>query len=172
MSESLLRDIGVYKQRLLSAIQSSNDIMELMLGKNFTDEQVYGNNDDVNDFGIVYKQIFPYLYIDDTQKSVKSYLCIEVDIPRVPTATIKDMKIIIWAYCHKSYMKYYKDGFIGTCTDILSDMVERELQDSEKFGIGKLHLESATYFSPSKEYYGRQLIFSTSDFKYKRGNPL
>lgn len=129
-----------------------------MLGENYTSEDADN---------MIYDQLFPYLYVDETQTEVRTYLCIEVDIPRIATATIKDMKIIIWAYCHKDCMKYTKRGYLGTRADILVDMVERQLHSSREFGIGKLHLESASHFFPSNKYYGRQMIFSISDFATK-----
>lgn len=116
---------------------------------------------------LVYTQVFPYLYVDDTQTEVLPYICLEVDIPRIPTHTIKDMKIIIWAYCHKECMKYSLQGYLGTRADILADIIERLLSGSDDFGIGHLHLESATYIIPQNKYYGKQLIFTIPDFKVK-----
>lgn len=116
---------------------------------------------------LVYTQIFPYLYVDNTQTKVLSYLCFEVDIPRIPTPTIKDVKFMVWIYCRKDGMNYSKKGYLGTRVDILADMVEQELHDQRKFGIGKLSLESVTHCFPSNEYYGRQMIFTIPDFKVK-----
>lgn len=164
----VLKDIGLLKNRILPLILNSDDIMEILLGKGYTQEQVWGNEENDDDYGIVYKQVFPHLYIDDTQTTVLTYLCYEVDVPRIPTGTIKDMKIIVWAYCNKDSMRYSKKGYLGTRADILADAVERALCDSQKLGIGKLHLDSATYLSPSnKQFYGRQLVFTVPDFKAK-----
>ena len=91
----------------------------------------------------------------------------EVNIPRIPSHTIKDIQIVMWIYSHKECMSYSKKGYLGTRVDILSDMVTRELFDSNKFGIGKLSLQSVRYLFPSNKYYGRELIFNTSDFKIK-----
>lgn len=154
---SILKDMGAYKTTLLSEIISSDDICELLFNKKpYTEEDVDN---------LVYKQIFPYLYIDETQTEVKTYICFEVDIPRIPSHTIKDMKLIVWEYCHKDGMKYSKKGYSGTKVDILADMIERNLRNSEKFGIGKLELMSCTYFSPSNKHYGKQLVFNVPDFK-------
>lgn len=169
MTETVLKDIGLMKNRILPLLLSSTDIMEILLGKGYTQEQVWGADNNDNDYGIVYKQIFPYLYIDDTQTEVLSYLCFEIDIPRIPTATIKEMKLIIWVYCHKGCMNYSHKTFLGTRADILADAIERELGNSQKFGIGKMHLESATNLTSSnKHYYGRQLVFTVPDFKTKK----
>ena len=156
---SILKDMGSYKNTLLSALVNSDDICELLFNK-----KTYDENDVEN---LVYTQIFPYLYIDDTQTEVKTYLCFEVDMPRIPTGTVKDMKIIIWAYCHKDTMKYSKKGYSGTKVDILADMVESQLRESDKFGIGKLQLLSCTYFSPNSKYYGKQLVYNMPDFKLR-----
>lgn len=156
---TILKDIGAYKSQLIRAFTASDDICELLLGKGY-------NDDDLDD--ITYSHIYPYLYVDDTQDKEWSYLCIEVDIPRIPSATIKDMKIIVWAYCHKKIMKFIKKGCQGTRVDALSDMAEKALTQSEWFGIGKLHLDSVTYMYPTSKHYGRQLIFTVPDFKVKR----
>ena len=82
MTESVLNDIGAYKDTLLEMLLSNDGICETLLGKGYS-------NDDKLD--LIYSQVYPYLYVDETQTEVLSYICVEVDIPRVPTGTIKDM---------------------------------------------------------------------------------
>lgn len=154
---SVLKDMGSYKNTLLSALINSDDICELLF-----DKKSYSEDDVEN---LVYTRIFPYLYVDETQTEVLSYICFEVDVPRVPTSTVKDMKLIIWEYCHKDCMRYSKKGYSGTRADILADMIEQQLRESNKFGIGKLELLSCTYFIPSSKYYGKQMIYNMPDFK-------
>ena len=151
-----LKDVGKYKSNLISAILASNDICELMLGT--------GYNKETLDTTLTYKYLFPYLYVDKTQTEVKSYVCIEVDVPRTLDFSFKDMKIIVWCYSHKDCMKYSAKGYLGTRADILADMIDRLLNSSRDFGIGRLKLNSATYFMPSPKYYGRQLIYSCTEF--------
>lgn len=153
-----LKDIGTYKTRLMSTILTSSDICELMLGKGFDQDTV--------DDDLMYSYIFPYLYVNDTQIEAKSYICMEVDIPRIANFSVKDMKIIIWCYCHKDkdYMRYSKKGYLGTRADILTDMLDRKLQSSRDFGIGRLQLNSVAYLPIGNNYYGKQLIYSCSEF--------
>ena len=156
---SLLKDIGVCKEKLSFSFLDSPEICEIMIGKkNYSEEEVQN---------LIYKQIFPYLYIDETQTKVLSYICLEIDIPKAPTSTVKNLKLIVWIYSHKEGMKYYKKGYSGTKVDILTDMVERQLRNSYKFGIGKLELMSCQYFFPNNKYYGKQLIYNVPDFKLK-----
>lgn len=161
MSEekSILKDIGLYKNRLVSSILNSTEICEtLLIDKECTEENIDN---------LVYTQVFPYLYIDNTQTSVLPYLCMEVIIPKVPTHTIKNVQIKLWIYAHKDCMQYSKKGYLGTRVDVLSDMVVRVILNSDKFGIGKPELQSVGYIFPNNKYYGRELILNTSDFKVK-----
>lgn len=171
-----MRDLGAYKEEFLTPVLNSEDIKDILLvGTQYSDELWYGRENNEEDYGIVYRQIFPYLYYDQAQTDVKTYICFDTDIPVIPTTIIKDMKLIVWCLCHRSCMKYSKEGYCGTRADLLADAVERALRQSEmdhqnksrsKFGIGRLHLESVTYItSENKEYYGRQMIFTVPDFK-------
>ncbi len=156
---TVLKDIGSCKQQLISAFINNDDICELLF-----DKKPYTETDAEK---LMYKQVFPYLYIDDVQTESTTYLCIEVDIPRQASNTIKELEINVWAYCHKNIMKYAKKGYYGTRADILSDMVEKQIRDSYDFGIGKPELKSVTYFFPGNKYYGRQLVYRVPDFKIK-----
>lgn len=154
---SILKDMGSYKNKIVSAFINSDEICELLFNKEpYTEEDVEN---------LIYSQVFPYLYVDETQTEVKTYICFEVDVPRIPTGTVKDMKLIVWAYSHKDGMRYYKKGHSGTKVDILADMIERQLRESNEFGIGKLQLLSCTYFIPNSKYYGKQMVYNMPDFK-------
>ena len=155
-----LKDIGTYKNRLLTTIVKSEDIRELILGKNYDQTDV--------DEKIIYNNIFPYLYVDDTQTEVKTYVCMEVSVPRTHDFTYKDMKVDIWCYCHKDIMQYSKKGFLGTRADILSDMVDRLLNSSNDYGIGRLKLQSCVPLNISKSHYGRHLTYTCAEFNIEK----
>lgn len=151
-----LKDIGIYKNRLLTTIMNSEDVCELILGKGY---------DKVNvDEKLIYKYVFPYLYVDDTQTETKTYVCIEVSVPRTMDFTYKDMQIDVWCYCHKGIMKYSKKGFLGTRADILSDMIDRLLNSSNNYGLGRLKLKSCSPLNISKTHYGRHLVYTCAEF--------
>lgn len=159
MNKTVLKDIGLYKNKILSSILNSEEFCKAMLiKKDYTEENV----DD-----LIYTQVFPYLYIDGTQDVVLPYTCFDIRIPRIPNGTIKNMQIVFWIYSHKNCMRYHTDDFSGTRVDILSDMVERILHDNKDFGIGKLNLSYTGYITSGSNYYGRELIFDVSDFKVK-----
>ena len=51
--------------------------------------------------------------------------------------------------------------------DVLTDIIERLLRDSDDLGIGKPSLDDISYTVPQSSYYGRQLKYSIPDFKIK-----
>ena len=163
IERSILENICAYKQRLYSSFINDVEICELLLNqKDYTD-------DDRDK--LFYSQIFPYLYLDDTQDKTLTYLCFELDIPSSTdklSSTIKNMKMVVFTYCHKDIMQYSKNENCGTRVDILSGMVERILRNSYDFGIGKPELISVTNFSPNNKYYGKQLVYNIPQFKVKR----
>ena len=156
-----MQDIGDYKNALLSMVIQSDDILSAM----YTDKKVESLS------SLIYKQIFPYLYVDDTQTDVLSYICIEADIPRIPTGTTKTAQLSVWAYAHKECMQC--DNHSGTRVDVLCDYLDRVIMDEKnrkQFGIGRPQLISVNHFYPQNKYYGRQLIYNIPDFKVKEKN--
>lgn len=156
---AVLNDIGVYKNQLLSLFLDSADICGCLL-----DGQDGSRNTDT----LLNRQVYPYLYVDNAREEPLAYLGIEVDIPKFPSAATKNIKVTIWAYCHKTVMAYEKEGYSGTRADILADMADRQIAGSGLSGIGTLNMTSALHFSPDSNYYGVELIYTTSDYKVKR----
>ncbi|MGL5434277.1 MAG: hypothetical protein ACRDBO_02600 [Lachnospiraceae bacterium] len=153
---TILNDIGLYKKQLLALFLDSADIRECLLD---------GQNGSADT--LINQQVYPYLYVDNSRMDPLTYLDVEVDIPKLPSRTIKDIKITIWAYCHKDIMEYTKDGYCGTRSDILADMADRQIAGSGISGIGTLNLTSAAHIMPASNFYGLELIYTTSDFKVK-----
>ncbi len=156
---TILNDIGLYKDQLIALFLDSADIRECLQ---------YGQEEPADPHGLLHQQVFPYLYIDPEGEEPLAYLGIEADIPKLPSRTIKEMKVTIWAYCHKDIMEYEKEGYKGTRSDILADMVDRQIAASGLSGIGTLNLTSAVHIIPGSRYYGVELIYTTSDFRVKR----
>lgn len=159
LNESILRDIGIYKDKLISAFTGSRDVTEILLGENAGETPAEE---------LLFTRIFPYLEMDESKPEELSYLCLEADIPSAPSRMVKNLRITVWAYCHKNCLNYSRAGYAGTRADQLADAAERALRNLQDLGMGNLRLESASYLSPAgSKYYGRQMIFTVSDLKVK-----
>ena len=97
-------------------------------------------DDEKND--MEYKQVFDYPYVDGTQEEVMPFVCVET-VCRGTNRTVTSM------------------------ADVLTDIIERLLRDSDNLGIGKPSLDDISYTVPQSSYYGRQLKYSIPDFKIK-----
>ena len=164
--KSTLKDFGLYKNKLIDAFLSSPDILKLLLGDEYDPDMELP---DVRDL-LLYQYVFPYLYIPPVVQTVKqSYICIDVESRTGMSRTIKNNEITIWVFCSKDkeFMKYSSPGYSGTRSDILADMVDRELYDSFDFGIGELECRSVGIITPQESYYGRRLVYAVPDFKVK-----
>jgi len=94
-------------------------------------------------------------------------LCVEVNVNKVMNSSTKDMVLTVWAYSHNDCMRCTMKGYVGTRIDIICDIFERVLHDSDNFGIGKMSLQSVRYIFPTQNYYGREMTLHIPDFRMK-----
>ena len=92
-----LEEIPIYKNELLHAFVENEKIVSYIDSK---DESV---TDPVDLIGL---NIFPNPYVPDTQTEVKTYICIDVYVPRVKDKIFKDVQIVINIFSHKNMSTY------------------------------------------------------------------
>lgn len=166
----MFEDIGRYKTSFGSMLKNDEKICTLLLGNNYYDK--YDDLDTELD-----KLIIPHLYIEDVITEQKSYIMYEV-VPTQSTSTIKNMKIIIQAICHKGIVVYNDKPKeeSGLRYDVLSQYIEnvacpKNLQNEnlikEKFGIGSFELKSPDLFL-TKEFIGRTFTLIVPEFNNKK----
>lgn len=160
MAQSVARDLAYIKATVISRLLKSDEFVKVMLRKeDFTDTERYD---------MEYKQIFDYPYVDGTQEEVMSFVCVET-VCRGTNRTVKSMDLYIWIFVHRNCMKMDKTctSYGGNRADVLTDIIERLLRDSDDLGIGKPSLDNIGYTVPQSSYFGRQLKYSIPDFKIK-----
>ncbi len=163
-----LSELGAYKHKVAAIFANDPDIIDVLLGKvdedADTDEMLLG--DDEDSCGHIYE----YEYVDDTNETTDTYLCVETVMVKAPTDTAYRVYLYVFAYCHKKIMQNYKkEGRVGTRVDILAENVDRLLNSNKDFGIGRLRLVSADVYKPNNSYYGRFLCYEAVDFNRKMG---
>ena len=113
------------------------------------------------------ERVKSHLFLDDILTDKKSYIFFDVICPQF-TAQIKEIKIVMYAICHRDILDDYtqKDGYYGNRADVLSQAVEEALitDGAKEFGIGDLQLEGVDLYN-GKDYYGTQLIFNVPTFR-------
>lgn len=154
-----INERGKFKQAIKSMLFMSDDVKKVLFGdERLTQEQAKEK------FNMCVKSHF---FIDDTLTEKGSYIFFDVVIPNISTQ-IKDCKIVMYLISHREILDDYSlDGYYGNRADILSQTVENALLNTvevKEFGIGDLQLDSVDIYN-SANYYGVQMLFSTSCFR-------
>lgn len=116
------------------------------------------------------KYLFDYGYVDGTTSETAAYVCVEAEVPAIPTPTIKDMKLYVTVLCHKQFMPINTaefKGMIGNRRDNLVRSIDKILNGADVFGIGQLTLKSARIVAAPTGFTARELTYEIPDF---RGN--
>lgn len=148
---TLLKELTERKQLLFETILSDRECVNLLT-----------NSEDhpLPALDLRYTQVFPYAWIDDTIQDAKTFLCFDLDVPRISNIAVKSVNLYIWMFSHKSLMPTR----FGIRTDLLASRVDTLLNGSTEFGFGKLSLSSVTRLSPNTDYYGRALKYTVLDW--------
>ena len=136
------------------------------------DEIIYalGLNDDESPDDLVYKRIFPFLYIENTQEVVRTYIMVEINIPE-RRQRYGNSESNIWVHpviifnvlTHQEDMRMNMAGGSGTRMDYLAELIEEKYEGRRGFGVGALQLKSDIAGSINNTYRFRELVFEAWD---------
>lgn len=116
------------------------------------------------------KYLYSYGYVDETSSEAIAYICVETEINRIPTRTIKDCKLYVTVVCHRHFMDIDTEkftGIIGNRRDNLVRYVDYVLNGSDVFGLGELTLESVHTVNAPAGFSARELTYNMPDFTNK-----
>ena len=157
MSKSKIR---AYKNEIISELCNDDEIINAL-----------GLNPDEDPDDLVWKRIYPHLWIPQTETDVKSYLLVEINIPERRTrygTTNNPVYVhpVIYFYIlvHQEDMKLNLAGESGTRMDYLAELIENKYEGRRGFGLGRLTLKSNTASSINTTYRLRELVFEAVDF--------
>jgi len=160
-----LDEIIDYKKIIINKIGLSQAVVGLLLDNPLIDM------DSDAAYDVFDNNLFDYNYVDDTQTATTPLVMVDVEIPRVPTDTVKDMYIFVQVAVPKLQMKLdgtkFK-GVKGNRKDNLLRQIDLLLNNSDEFGIGCLNLESVGIAAVPDKYTSTILTYSVSDFARDR----
>ena len=163
-TKTYMDELVEYPAKAIRLIGSDKNCVGLLINKPF-----YEVNDDDCDKALD-DYIFSFQYIDNTTQEAVAYVWVEIDVPRVQNKTAKSVKLYVTVSCHKQYMKLDRktfSGVIGNRRDNLVRNIDRLLNFSDIFGIGKLSLESIKTLSSPNDFTIRELAYSVPDFNLR-----
>lgn len=160
MRDLTTKERGIYKTRILNAMLQSDNIKDIVLG----DTSEMQSKEIMTKFK---NHVNSHLFIDETIKDTSTYIFFDVIMPKM-RPQVKSIQVLIYAICHRDILENYnKEGYYGNRADILSEMIEETLLDSnivKKFGIGDLELDNVDIYN-STTFYGCIMSFSVHNFR-------
>lgn len=76
--------LSAYKEKVLSKLLASEEISEALSASDKNPEA-----------SLLYHNIYPYLYIPDVLTEEKTFICMDCTVPRLESATTKEVNIIL-----------------------------------------------------------------------------
>lgn len=161
MAETYLDQIVEYPAKVIQKISEDKYIVGFLLDKNFDDV----TEDDFDE--ALDKHIYSYQYVDNTVLETSAFIWVEMDVASVSNEHVKNAELYVTIACHKQYMglditKYI--GVMGNRRDNMARYVDKLLNGSNVFGIGKLKLKSVRTLSPYNQFVFRELTYEIPDF--------
>lgn len=118
---------------------------------------------------LLYKNIFPYLRIPDTQKEASSYITMSVDMPKVSTKNyfFKDMMITINVIVNERIMEMPK-SFSATRVDYLAALINQVFNQNKNYGNVPLEYVSDVESILLNTFFMRTLRFRCNELNTVR----
>ena len=144
-----------YKKKLITAIVTSPELVTLI-----NDDYIDENGECVDSDELIYKQIFPYYYIPETQNEQKSYVIMKVNGLGIKNKIYNKAEVFICVISHQGIMK--AKG--GTRIDKMGEIVEELFNGRDDFGFGEMELVSNIESEINTTHRCRILRFMVEDF--------
>lgn len=119
---------------------------------------------------LIYTHIFDYNQNPFTLKEVQTFITIQVHIPEArfscsqQQVTFVNPTIEIWITSHEDHMKVDNIPKVTqNRNDYLSALIDKKLNGSTDYGLGRLYLTANKEFSYEKDYSCRTMLFTATD---------
>ncbi len=147
-----LEDFYDYKNQLMGDIITNEAIVRLI-----------DDNISVEDAAsLIYSQVFPYEYVDETVQEGKTFVCFDVDVQKSQGSTYLFPIIYVWVFTHKSLLRLPNGG--GVRTDRLVSEIAKAINGSRQYGLGELDLYAVKRYAPMTDFQGKVMTFYAKEF--------
>lgn len=148
-----LEEFTSYKQTLMEAICTSDAIFNLIKLEN--DPETIECKD------LRYVRIYPYNYVPLTIENAQTFICFTVTAPNVRNDVISELILTVFVFTHQDLMRTKN----GMRTDLLVSEIDKLLNGSTKYGLGKVSLKACDVMQvPVRGYSGLYSMYSVKDF--------
>ena len=148
-----LEEFTTYKNTLMKAICTSDTIVDLL--KLDTDKP------NITGKEMRYNRIFPYNYVPLTTEHATTYICFTVTAPYPKDGVITELRLTVYVFTHQDIVRTDK----GMRTDLLISEIDKLLNGSTEYGLGKVALKLCDVMQvPCRGYTGLFAVYTVKDF--------
>jgi hypothetical protein len=115
---------------------------------------------------LIYRNIFPYIRIPETQTKADTYILLSVDIDRINrhNKTYAVYRTMFWVLAHKESMEM--EGQNATRIDFIGEELIKLFDGKHKFGFSEFELISNREILLNEKYHYRELTFICNDLRH------
>ena len=152
-------DISKYKIELLSDMYKNPKIVEAIDSQNVG--YVPGEPDT-----LMYRNLFPFMRVPETQSIADTYILISVDIDRIHrnNRAYAQYQTTIWALAGLDRMQM-PPKYGATRIDYIGEEITRMFNGATKFGFSRYELVSSREILLDTKYLYRELVFVCFDLR-------
>lgn len=156
----LLYPIREIKDRVIELILSDQTVVDLIADDEYKTAPAPG---------LMYRRVFPFLYIPETVDRASTLVCVEGNIINMRSDSVATVELIISVMCHADAMR----TDFGNRIDALADAIDDLINHTRQNGIGKVIPQQSRY--PTRTYlpnYGlvaREVKYEVSNFNFRYG---
>lgn len=144
--------------------QAKNKIITLLLNDTEIVKTIDPDFIEIPD-DLINENVYRSLYIPDAQSEAKTYICLEIEVPKIYNKLIKYLDIHIWIFSSQS-ISDTGNGY--TRVDYIQSRIDKIMNGNYDFGIDEVGLRSSYIFRPNAKFGGKELIYRVPEFNQKR----
>lgn len=157
-------EIIQYKNRIIKDLLHNEDESLSRDLVSAIDSDFLGAEDD-----LIYRNVFPYSRIPDTQTEARSYITMTVDMPRVSTKNyfFKDMVITIHVIVHEEKMKM-PANYSANRADYIGSIINKMFNGNKNYGNVALEYVSDVEEILLNKFFVRSIRFRCNELNTVR----
>ena len=157
-------EIIQYKNRIIKDLLHNEDSTLSHELVSVIDENFLGAEDD-----LIYRNIFPYARIPDTQTEARCYITMTVDMPKVSTKNyfFKDMLITIHVIVHEEKMKM-PANYSANRADYIGSIINKMFNGNKNYGNVSLEYVSDIEEILLNKFFVRSIRFRCNELNTVR----
>lgn len=146
------REITAYKRKIMSAILNNEDIINAVGESGITID----NSDE-----LINLCIFDYNRIPDVQEVARTYITIQVNVPRIEKGNVwREVITVIRVIVHNDKMDLTGKG---NRMDYISSLLDELFSGREDFGFGTMLITSNVEGAINTKFLARTMTYSVND---------